>query len=60
MNGNRLVGVRSLIAFMWAVVGVIVATKFMPEAAGVISGSILALFGILIGRQKANGQNGGQ
>jgi len=55
MNGKKLIGVRSLIAFMWAIASLVVIAKWMPEAMAAVSAVVVSLFGILIGRQKTNG-----
>ena len=52
MNGNSLVGVRSLIAFLSALTALVLAAKFIPGELTAITTAVVALFGMLLNRKK--------
>ena len=51
MNG-KLIGVRSLIAFSEAIGAIVIAAWLIPEHLVAITATIVALFGMLLGRRK--------
>ncbi len=51
MNG-KLIGMRSLIAFLSALTTLVLAAKFIPGELTAITATIVALFGMLLGRRK--------
>lgn len=58
MSGQKLIGVRSLIAIMWGIGAIVLVAKIAPDTLASVCTAIVAILGLLFGHKKLEQSNG--